>query len=330
MTMTENTQQPDLTQCMADERVCGTARTDFERGVEEALASIADWRGREIRYAPVHGGLQNSNWRITVEGIDRRYFLKIPGAGSESFVDRVAANEAAMLAGSLGIAPEMILFDHRTGIEVIEYMEAYRGCTNGDLKRPEIALQIVDLYRTLHSAPLMSLTKTIFDMIDEHLDQAREHGVMLPGDFALIEREYCTAKSALLASGLDLVPCHNDPMPGNFLYSEGHPLKLVDYEFAANNDRAYELAIFVTEMFFDERRTLELIAAFYGSSEWSVVSRVHLFGALADVKWGLWGCINNRLNSGWDFDYHKYGVWKLMRARAKMSDPRWALWLDSV
>ena len=103
--MTENTQQPDLTHCMADERVCGTARTDFERGVEEALASIADWRGREIRYAPVHGGLQNSNWRITVEGIDRRYFLKIPGAGSESCVDRVAANEAALLAGSLGIAP---------------------------------------------------------------------------------------------------------------------------------------------------------------------------------------------------------------------------------
>jgi thiamine kinase-like enzyme len=134
----------------------------------------------------------------------------------------------------------------------------------------------------------------------------------------------------MTASGLDLVPCHNDPMPGNFLIAPGKPMKLVDYEFSSNNDRAYELAVMVTEMFYGEQQTLELIEDFYGTADWSMTSRVHVCSALADIKWGLWGCVNHQLTSAWDFDYHKYGIWKLMRARMKMADPRWALWVNAL
>ncbi len=80
----------------------------------------------------------------------------------------------------------------------------------------------------------------------------------LPADAELILGEYQAAKSALLASGLDLVACHNDPMPGNFLVADDRPMKLVDYEFASNNERAYELALLTTEMFYTEDRIIEL------------------------------------------------------------------------
>ena len=43
-----------------------------------------------------------------------------------------------------------------------------------------------------------------------------------------------SAKKAFFASGLDLVACFNDPMPGNFLVKEDGDgrlsLKMVDYE----------------------------------------------------------------------------------------------------
>jgi thiamine kinase-like enzyme len=119
-------------------------------------------------------------------------------------------------------------------------------------------------------------------------------------------------------------------MPGNFLIADAKPMKMIDFEFASNNDRAYELALLVTEMFYDEQQTLELIEAYYGSAAWSLIARVHVFGALADIKWGLWGCVNHKLNSAWDYDYHKYGVWKLMRARLKVADPRWPFWLSAL
>ena len=36
------------------------------------------------------------------------------------------------------------------------------------------------------------------------------------------------------------------------------PMKLVDYEFASNNERAYELALLTAEMFYGEEQLLEL------------------------------------------------------------------------
>ena len=313
-----------------NEIVVGSARTEPERQVEKALAAVAEWESLNITYTPVPGGLMNSNWRITVDGKPKRYFMKLPGAGSESFIDRSLANEAARRAGALDIGPAVVLFDPVTGVEVIEFLEEYRACTNGDLKRPEIPLGIIDLYRVLHSGDKLSVTKTIFDMIDEHLDQVNELGVRLPRDADVILAEYGQAKQAMLASGLDLVACHNDPMPGNILVAPGKPMKLVDYEFASNNDRAYELAVMVTEMFYGEQQIMELIEEFYGKAEWSMISRVQVCSALADVKWGLWGCMNHKLSNAWDFDYHKYGAWKLARARLKMADPRWAFWLQGL
>ncbi|MGE2736994.1 phosphotransferase [Mycolicibacterium vaccae] len=311
-------------------RALGTARTAAERRVEEVLAQVGPWAGRSVRYAPVFGGLQNSNWRITVDGADKRYFLKIPGDGSDAFIDRDLANEAARRAGERGIGAEVVHFDPDTGVEVIEFLEGYRACTNGDFKDPDIPRRIIDIYRALHEGSLLSGTKTMFDMIDEHLAQATEIGVRLPADAELILGEYQVVKAALLASGLDLVACHNDPMPGNFLVADGAPMRMVDYEFASNNERAYELALLITEMFYGEQQMLELVEDFYGRSDFGTVARVQVCGALADVKWGLWACVNQQLNSSWDFDYHKYGYWKLMRARTKMADPRWAFWVAAL
>lgn len=311
-------------------RTLGTARTAVERRVEDVLARIPRWAGKAVRYAPVHGGLQNSNWRITVEGEDRRFFLKIPGDGSDAFIDRALANEAARRAGERGIGAEVVYFDPDSGVEVIEFLEGHRACTNGDFKDPEIPHRIIDIYRRMHHGSLLSGTKTMFDMIDEHLAQATEIGVRLPADWELVAGEYRVVKAALTASGLDLVACHNDPMPGNFLVADGAPMRMVDYEFASNNERAYELALLITEMFYGEQQMLTLVEDFYGSTDFATLARVQVCGALADVKWGLWACVNQQLNTSWDFDYHKYGYWKLTRARLKMTDPRWAFWVDAL
>lgn len=256
--------------------------------------------------------------------------MKPPGAEIDSFIDRSMANEAARRAGALGIGPEMVLFDPITGVEVIEFLEGYRACTNGSLKHLETPLGMIDAYRTLHSGNKLSVTKTIFDMIDEHLEQAAELGVRLPRDAEVILTEYRQVKAAMSVSGLDLVGCHNDPMPSNILIGEGLPMKLVDYEFASNSDRAYELAVTVTELFYGAQQTLQLIEDFCGRAEWSIVSRVQVCKFLADVKWGLSGCVNHKLSGVCDCDYHKYASWKLARARIKMPDPNWVYWVEGM
>lgn len=308
----------------------GQARNQSEQAVERALDAVPEWTGRRIWYAPVPGGLQNENWRVEVDGGDTHYFLKIPGAGSEAFIDRGNSHVAAERAGALGISPRVVHFDPVSGVEIIEFLDGYRACTNGDMKCPGIVSDIIGLHEAFNAIEPLPVTKTIIDMIEEHREQAGSLGVRLPSFWPTLLREYAAARDVLAAGGLDIVPCHNDPMPGNFLIAEGRPMRLIDFEFASNNERGYELAVMTTEFFYDDRRLAECVEDFYGTADRATLSRVQVCSFLADVKWGLWGCVNARLNDGWDYDYHKYGVWKLRRAQAKMTDPRWGDWLAAL
>ena len=65
--------------------------------------------------------------------------------------------------------------------------------------------EAIALYRRFHDAPLLPLTKTVFDMIDEHDRQAVDLGALLPPDQAWLTRQTRLARAALEASGIDLV-----------------------------------------------------------------------------------------------------------------------------
>ena len=254
---------------MSVKRRVGEGTTAHERQLEQAVGRVPQWRGSDIRYASLVGGLLNQNWVVEVENHPRKYFVKVPGAGSEVFINRVVANEAARNAYAMDIAPEVVFFDPRDGLEISEFLEGYRACTNADFADLAIQGEVLRIYNRIHSGPSLGMTKTIFDMIEEHIDQGRGLGSHFPADMPWIEHRYRQAKAAFVASGLDLTPCFNDPMPGNFLVSEDptapKPMKLIDYEFASNNERSYELGVLFAEMFYDEPRTLKSDRAIFGS-----------------------------------------------------------------
>jgi len=121
----------------------GEAASEPEHTLEQAVARVAPWQGRQIRYASLVGGLMNQNWVIDVAGDTRRYFVKVPGAGSEMFIDRLAANEAARNAHAIGVAPEVVFFDPADGLEISEFLDGYRACTNADFSAPAIQLPVI-------------------------------------------------------------------------------------------------------------------------------------------------------------------------------------------
>jgi thiamine kinase-like enzyme len=313
---------------MAGKRL-GEAATDAEREVEGVLARVAAWSGRIAGYQPVHGGISNSNWRVWVEGEPRSFFVKVPGHGTEMFIDRDAAFDASRRAQGLGIGPAVHEHLAAEGVEISDFIEGRRACTNRDFLKPDVRRGVVGLYRAFNDSGLLSLTKTVFDMIDEHVAQVRELGGAFPADFEWMDHQYRLARSALEASGIDLVPCFNDPMPGNFLLADDGSIMLIDYEYASNNDRCYDLAIWCGEMFFPETVEDEVIEEYFGRVDRQLKARLTVHRALADVKWSTWAMVQNVVSS-LDFDFYKYGAWKHMRARSVMQDTRWPEWLKAV
>jgi thiamine kinase-like enzyme len=303
-------------------RRLGEATTEAERKIEAAIIAIPDWRDRAASYQPVYGGISNANWRVSVEGAPVDYFVKIPGDGTEMFIDRRTALDAGRKASHLGIGPKVLELPEGSLIEVTEFVTNRRSCTHSDFQDPAVRHAVMGVYRTLHGGELLLGTKTIFDMIEEHLDQVKSLGGWLPPDFAWIMREYETAKGRLIASGLDIVPSFNDPMAGNFMVDDRKTIMLIDYEYASNNDRCYDLGIWFGEMFYPRDIELELIEDYFGRVDPSMVARVAVHKALADIKWSLWSMVQQKVSS-LEFDYFKYGVWKLLRLRTLMRGPQW-------
>lgn len=307
----------------------GMARSDAERAVEAAIVQVAPWKGRRLRYRSVSGGISNTNFRIEVEGDDLRYFLKIPGRGTEMFIDRKAAAAASKQAETIGVGPKTFDYLDHIDIEIAEFIDGRRASTHKDFADPAIRNEAVRVYRQFHDAPPLPLTKTVFDMIEEHFGQVRELGGYWPLDHDWLYRSYKQAREALEASGLDLVPCFNDPMPGNFLIGDDKSIKLIDFEYASNNERLYDLAIWSGEMFYSEDTDGEIIEEYFGRYDKASHARFIVHKALADIKWSTWAMVQNRIST-LDFDFYKYGIWKHMRARSIIHDPRWPLFLKAL
>jgi thiamine kinase-like enzyme len=311
------------------DRLLGEAASEAERDLEAAIGRIPEWSGQQLRYRPVSGGISNANWRVWVDDAPQSFFVKIPGKGTEMFIDRAAAMDAGRRAAALGVGPRVHEFLAADGIEISDFVEGRRSCTHADFRDPALCCTALDIYRQLHGAERLILTKTVFDMIDEHVEQVRSLGGWFPPDFPALDAQYRRARAALQASGLDLVPCFNDPMAGNFMVDDARTIMLIDYEYASNNDRCYDIGIWFGEMFFDEPTETALIEHYFGRAAPEIVARVTVHKALADLKWATWSMVQQKV-SALDFDFFKYGVWKHMRARSIVQDPRWDTWLATV
>ena len=120
---------------------------------------------------------------------------------------------------------------------------------------------------------------------------------------------------ALDAAGLDLVPCINDTYVTDFMANARNEVKLVDFEYASNNDRCADLAIWFYELFFPEPIEDELIEAYFGACRPELKARIAVYKVLISIKWTLWASVQRRLST-LRFDYAKYGAWLNLRGRS--------------
>ncbi len=70
-------------------------------------------------------------------------------------------------------------------------------------------------------------------------------------------------------------------MPGNFLLGEDGSILLIDFEYASNNDRLYDLAVWSGEMFFSEEIDRTLLEMYFGQCTDALFARLMVHKALA-------------------------------------------------
>lgn len=280
--------------------------------IDEVLARIDAWRGRDVSTVELSGGLTNTNHLVTVDG--ERYVVRIPGRSTELLaVDRRNERHNAAAAATTGVSPRIVQVLEDLDVIVIEYID---GTTmSGDaLRTPEQVRRIASSLRRLHTAPRFLKDFDMFRLTEFYLSVCEERDVPIPDGFRDHLDDVAAIERALGERPLPTVPCHNDLLAENYI-DDGRQLWIVDFEYSGNNDPAFELGDTAQECAFDAGLRAILCEAYFGEATPALLGRMELQAVMADVGWTLWAAIQARISSI-DYDFWGWAVERWDRAVA--------------
>lgn len=297
--------------------------------INEAIARIKDWDGKDVSFSPVAGGITNPNYKVTVEGKD--FFLKIPGAATD-FIDRSNCHAANVIADECGAGPKVYYYFEDTGVEVFEWLNGYRQVTYDDVYHKRIFDKIFERLSAYHNVEGKTLpqTQSLFEQAWEMNAKAREAGYMPPWNDRM---EYLlhVIEDAVKSSSIDYKPCHNDFWTNNMMYNEEmDDLKIIDYEYASMNDPYVDLAVISCNNYFTEDMDVEMIKV-YNNGEFDEIgfAKMKLYKIVGDIKWAYWALQQNA-NSDVAFDYMSWYGTKIARLQHLWQDPRLDFWMNKL
>lgn len=296
-----------------------------ESEARAALASIpglAPWSG------PLHrlGGLTNVVFQAGP------MCLRLPGKGTEEYIDRANEAVAARAAADAGVSPDVLHADPETGILVTRFIDgAVTMSPELFASTPGAPARAGEAFRRLHgSGAVFPFRFELFAMIDDYLKVLSTKDVALPeGYHDVVRTADRTVRAALAAHPLPLVACHCDPLCENFL-DTGDRMWIVDWEYSGMNDPLWDLGDLAVEARFGPAQEEEMIRAYFaGEPSPAERGRIVIYKAMCDLLWTLWGLIQLANGNPAD-DFRAYANGRFARCRTLMAQPDFADHIETV
>lgn len=257
--------------------------------------------------------------------------LRIPGKGTEEYINRANEAVAAREAAKAGVSPDLLHVDGKTGVMVTRFITDAETMSPEKFKmRPGSPARAGEAFRKLHtSGAVFPFRFELFAMIDDYLKVLSTKDVALPAGYHDVVREAETVRSALAANPVPLTACHCDPLCENFL-DTGERMWIVDWEYSGMNDPLWDLGDLSVEGKFDAAQDEEMMRAYFGAEPTPVErGRVVIYKAMCDLLWTLWGLIQLANNNPVD-DFRAYADGRFSRCKALMETPEFSGHLAAV
>lgn len=143
------------------------------------------------------GGLTNLVHRVDVAG--RSVIVRIPGAGTEEYIDRGVEAHNARAAAAAGVSPAVLYADAASGIMVTERVPGIETMTpNGFASRPGSPARAGKALARLHrSGQTFEFRFELFAMIEDYLTLLGTKDAALPeGYHGVVEGRSAPARRA--------------------------------------------------------------------------------------------------------------------------------------
>lgn len=256
------------------------------------------------------GGLTNLVY--LVESKIGNFIVRIPGEGTEKYINRLTETINATAAWRAGISAEILWSNTKTGLMVSRAIEGAETMTPSLFNsRPGAIKRAGKAFAKLHnSGENFEFRFELFNMIDNYLNILSKKDVKFPEGFHDIVKASNPIKEALKANPVKLTPCHCDPVCENFL-DDGKNIWIVDWEYSGMNDPLWDLGDFSIEAKMNEDKESELLLAYFGKEPTAEQKgRVVIYKAMCDLLWTLWGLIQladgNKADDFWSYSTKRF------------------------
>ena len=264
------------------------------------------------------GGLTNLVFRVASGG--DTWCLRLPGKGTEEYINRADEAQAAREAARARVSPRVIHADPESGIMVTNFIDGATTMTPDLFKSIQGSpARAGRAFRALHDSDAsFNFRFELFSMIDEYLGILSGKTVNLPDGYHDVLTESEGVRKALEAHPLPSTACHCDPLCENFL-DTGERMWIVDWEYSGMNDPMWDLGDLSVEAGFDQAQDEEMIAAYFGGEPRADErGRIVIYKAMCDLLWTLWGLIQHA-NDNPAEDFWAYSIERFERCKALMA-----------
>ena len=234
------------------------------------------------------GGLSNKNFKVTFSG--REYVLRVPGIGSEGMVVRTFEEQNSLQGCRLGISPNIPYFNDKTGVKLTDYIHNAETLNSATIQRKSNIRQIAAIYQTLHRSYIrFNNDFNIFHEIRKYEELMLNCNGQMFQEYAGIRDDVFGMEARLNELGVQILPCHNDAVPENFIKDESGKLYIIDWEYSGMNDPHWEFAaLFLESDFIEDNQDYFLDCYFEGNVPPETKEKILIYEFLQDILWSIW------------------------------------------
>ena len=292
-------------------------------GVAALVARVPEWAGCDLDIRPLHGGITNRNFVVTVDGAE--WVVRIPGERTELLgIDRANEREAAERAAQLGIGPPVL--GELPGVHTL-ITRLVPGHHLEHAHFTERLADVVPMLRAFHGSGALRGAFPIHRVVEWHARDASSHGVVPPRSYGLLHQQSRRIEAAFAVNPLLAVPCHNDLLPGNVLFEhDGDRVWLLDFEYAGMNDPFFDLGNLSINCGLDAQGDEELLRSYFGSATPARLARLQLMKMMSEFREGMWAVVQQAIST-LDTDFVGYATERLDNCERLAARPQFEQWL---
>lgn len=286
----------------------------IEKLVQEKLRQVFHDESIVFDKSRFAGGLTNYNYIMNIKGID--YVIREPGGMTEQIIDRKIERVNNNIASEFGVNSDSLYFDEHSGIKISIFLKNSKNMAQADPCSFENLKTVSDLLKNIHSFP------TNFS---NHFDWQKELSKyelliqQLHGEFFF---DYRILRDQLLnfiqenIKTTNLVPCHNDTVPENFIIDDTGRTFLIDWEYSGMNDPCWDVAAYILESKLSKEAIDQLIQNYFCHPLTPMEDvKIKSYMMAQDLLWTAWALI--RHYNGDDFLEYCYIRYERFRKNIK-------------